>query len=74
MSLTRRTFLATAASASLGSVAYAQLRSRPEPITGPYRAAAEYSADRRGVSMLVMKKGEILFEHYPRPVGVDEAW
>lgn len=30
-----------------------------------FAAAARYSAERRGVSMLVMQEGEILFEDYP---------
>ena len=44
------------------------------PVTGPYAAAADYSAARRGVSMLVMRDGKILLEDYPRPGGPLEAW
>ena len=74
MKLTRRTFLSAAVATSLGSVAFAQPGSRPGFRTGAYRTAAEYSADRRGVSLLIMKDGEILFEDYPRSGGVDKHW
>jgi CubicO group peptidase (beta-lactamase class C family) len=70
MALTRRTFIATAAAASLTGGLRAQPPSRP----ASWRAAAEYSAARRGVSLLVMQNGEILFEDYPRGGGLDKAW
>ena len=39
-----------------------------------FPAAAGYSAERRGVSLLVMKRGEIIYEDYPNAGGVDRAW
>lgn len=39
-----------------------------------FRRAAEYSAERRGVSMLVMRGREILFEEYPNEGAQDAAW
>ena len=49
------------------------------PDTGPLdmtdlKAAAEYSADNGGVSMLVMVNGQIVFEDYPNEGAVDAAW
>jgi CubicO group peptidase (beta-lactamase class C family) len=69
MALNRRIFMASTA-ASISGIVHAQSRPRP----ASYRAAAGYSADRRGVSLLVMQDGEILFEDYPRAGGVDKAW
>lgn len=34
--------------------------------TRDFAAAADYSAQRRGVSLLVMQGGQVVFEHYPR--------
>ena len=70
MKMNRRAFLGTAAAVSLGAVARSQTPSRQ----AGYRAAAEYSAERRGVSMLVMQNGEILFEDYPRAGALELAW
>ena len=67
---TRRRFLGAATAASLSGLARAQ--SRPNPAS--FREAAAYSAGRRGVSLLVMQKHEILFEDYPGAGGVAEAW
>ena len=39
--------------------------------TGDYAAAAAYSAQRRGVSLLVMQGGRVLFEDYPRSSAGD---
>jgi CubicO group peptidase (beta-lactamase class C family) len=40
-----------------------------------YDAAAKYSAERFGVSLLVMQDGKTLFETYPAPDGgPDKAW
>lgn len=52
----RRVFLAGAA-ASVATPAFAQ--------SLDFRAAADYSAARRGVSVLVMHEGRITFEDYP---------
>ncbi len=63
--------------AGLGATALAGCASAKEivtGVTGPYAAAADYSASRRGVSLLVMKDGEVLFEHYPAPGGAAQGW
>jgi CubicO group peptidase (beta-lactamase class C family) len=39
-----------------------------------WRAAAAYSAQRRGVSMLVMQGGRVVFEDYPNEGGRERAW
>lgn len=39
--------------------------------TADYAAAAAYSAQRRGVSLLVMQGGQVLFEDYPRSSAGD---
>lgn len=39
-----------------------------------FRAAADYSAARRGVSLLVMQSGRIIFEDYPHAGGVERGW
>jgi CubicO group peptidase (beta-lactamase class C family) len=44
------------------------------PVTGPYAAAAEYSAKRRGVSLLIMQDGKVLFETYPDPGAPEKGW
>ncbi|MEZ5938147.1 MAG: serine hydrolase [Hyphomonadaceae bacterium] len=58
-----------------------EARTDPAPPAGAYgsgyQAAAKYSADRFGVSMLVMQAatGKILFEDYPAPDGgQDKGW
>jgi CubicO group peptidase (beta-lactamase class C family) len=38
-----------------------------------HKLAAEYSAGRRGVSLLVMVAGEVVFEDYPNGGGADRA-
>jgi len=68
MPASRRVFIVSAAAALSGAA-----HARP-PAAGPYAAAAEYSAQRRGVSMLVMRGGEVLFEDYPGDSGPDKAW
>ncbi len=62
MSITRRTVLAAGA-ASAAIPAFAQ--------DNTLRAAAAYSAERRGISMLVMRAGEVVFEDYPNGGGAD---
>lgn len=42
--------------------------------TSRYHRAGEYSADYGGVSFLVMKAGEIVYEDYPKNGGVEKAW
>ena len=68
--LSRRRFIGAVTAASLSGLARAQSRGAPSS----YKAAAAYSAERRGVSLLVMQDGEILFEDYPGAGGVDQAW
>jgi len=58
-----------------GGQARAQRPSRNLPAaTGPFAAAAAYSAERRGVSLLVMQDGKVLFENYPSPGGAAKGW
>lgn len=77
---TRRMLLASIGATALTGTACAQrLRDRrggadAPPVTGPYAEAAEYSAQRRGVSLLVMQDGKILFETYPDPGGPAKGW
>src|SRR5215813_1812178 len=69
----RRTFLTAAtASAILAPSARAQNSNFPG---FNFRAAAEYAAARRGVSLLVIRPhGEVLFEDYPNAGGPDKGW
>lgn len=62
----RRTFLASAAASSFAGPAHAQELS--------FAAAAAYSAQRRGVSFLVMRASEVLFEDYPNEGSAAHAW
>lgn len=64
--MNRRTLLAAGAAACLASPAQAQ--------QFDFAAAATYSAERRGVSLLVMRRGEILFEDYPNEGGAERGW
>lgn len=77
MNTSRRAVLAGAAAAAFSGAASAQgfRRKTPAPsYTGPYAAAAAYSGERRGVSLLVMKDGQTLFEDYPGAGGADKGW
>lgn len=49
-----------------GAAAWACVPTAGRARTGDYAAAAAYSAQRRGVSFLVMQGGRVLFEDYPR--------
>jgi CubicO group peptidase (beta-lactamase class C family) len=62
----RRAFCLTAAAASFATSARAQ--------DSRFAAAARYSAARRGVSLLVMQRGEIIFEDYPNEGGAARGW
>lgn len=64
--MNRRSFLAAGALALSAPPAFAQYRD--------FAAAAAYSAERRGVSMLVMQHGRIIFEDYPNEGGADRGW
>ena len=78
MAATRRSLIAGLGAATLAGAlagsAHAKKIVRACPVTGPFAAAADYSAERRGVSMLVMRDGKILLEDYPQPGGPLEAW
>ena len=67
---TRRRFLGAATAASLGGMARAQSR----PTAADFAEAAAWSAERRGVSLLVMRDGEVLFEDYPGAGSVGAGW
>lgn len=66
MAINRRSFLAAGAAACFVTPAAAQ--------TADFTAAAAYSAERRGVSMLVMRGGQIIFEDYPNEGGAARGW
>lgn len=66
MTWTRRFLLGAGAGLALSGPAQAQ------PLN--FTAAAAYSAQRRGVSLLVWRKGRVVFEDYPAPGGPDRAW
>ena len=77
MTSTRRTLLLSAGAAAFSGSACAQVfrnRTKPAPVAGPYGPAAEYAAARRGVSMLVMLDGKILFETYPNVGASEKGW
>jgi CubicO group peptidase (beta-lactamase class C family) len=65
--MNRRAFLAASAAAGLATPAAAQT-------VFNFDAAAAYSAARRGVSMLAMRQGEVIFEDYPNEGGVTRGW
>lgn len=62
----RRFFLAASAAACLATPAAAQRLD--------FTAAATYSADRRGVSLLAMRRGEVIFEDYPNQGSAARGW
>jgi CubicO group peptidase (beta-lactamase class C family) len=62
----RRTVLAGLAAAVLAPAARARALD--------FAAAAAYSAERRGVSLIVMQAGEILFEDYPGGGSIGAYW
>jgi CubicO group peptidase (beta-lactamase class C family) len=64
--MNRRAFLAASAAACLAAPATAQVVN--------FDAAAAYSAARRGVSMLTLRRGEVIFEDYPNEGGVTRGW
>lgn len=64
--MNRRSFVAASAAACLATPATAQELN--------FAAAAAYSAERRGVSMLAMRRGEVIFEDYPNGGGVTRGW
>jgi CubicO group peptidase (beta-lactamase class C family) len=64
--LDRRLFLASAAAVIAAP--------RPAEAVTRYQEAATYSAGRRGVALLVIERGRIVFEDYPNGGGADRAW
>ncbi len=62
----RRTFLAASIASCVATSARAQ--------SFDFDAAAAYSAARRGVSLLVMRRGDILFEDYPNEGAAARGW
>lgn len=66
--MNRRTFLTASAALALAPSAFA------EDIALHVNDAAAYSRARRGVSLLVMQRGRILFEDYPSPGAPDRGW
>jgi len=64
--MNRRSFLAAGAAACLATPANAQLPRLD--------AAAAYSAERRGMSLVVMQRGRVVFEDYPNGGGPDRGW
>lgn len=67
-------FVGTAGAQVLRNRQRNQQQQQPAEVTGPYGAAAAYAAARRGVSLLVMQGGKILFENYPGEGGVAKGW
>jgi CubicO group peptidase (beta-lactamase class C family) len=64
--MNRRAFLAASAAVCVAEPAFAQ--------RSGFSAAAAYSAERRGVSLLVMRRGETIFEDYPGEGGPTRGW
>lgn len=63
----RRSFLFASAATCIVTPALAQPRFN-------FAAAAAYSAERRGVSLMVVQAGQILFEDYPGEGGPERGW
>lgn len=64
--MNRRSFLTASAAACMAAPAFAQSLN--------FDAAAAYSAERRGVSLLVLRRGEVVFEDYPNEGGATRGW
>jgi CubicO group peptidase (beta-lactamase class C family) len=64
--MNRRSFLIASAATCLAAPARAQVLS--------FEAAAAYSGERRGVSLVAMRGGEIVFEDYPNEGGAARGW
>jgi CubicO group peptidase (beta-lactamase class C family) len=63
--MNRRTFMAACAAIAFSAPARAQ---------HAFAAAAAYSSERRGVSLLIMRGGRIVFEDYPNQGGPERGW
>ncbi len=66
-------FLAIALITSVGCTAKAQVKA-PMGEQQRYKLAAEYSAEYRGLSVLVMKGDKIVFEEYQNGHSADRPW
>ena len=66
MLMNRRSFLAASAALCLPTPASAQALN--------YEAAATYSAQRRGVSLVIVRRGERWFEDYPNEGSAGRGW
>lgn len=64
--MNRRSFFVGGAALAAAPAAFAQ--------SFDFAAAAAYSAARRGVSLLVMQRGRVLFEDYPNQGGAERGW
>ncbi len=62
----RRTFLAANVAACVAAPAFAQSLT--------FAAASAYSAARNGVSLLVMRRGEIIYEDHPNGGAPERGW
>lgn len=67
--MNRRSFLAAGAAAAAFSLARPALAQ-----SASLEAAAAYSAERRGVSLLIMQRGRVVYEDYPNEGGADRGW
>lgn len=67
--MNRRSFLAANAALALCAVAPPALAQSDALST-----AATYSAERRGVSLVIMQRGRLVFEDYPNEGGADRGW
>lgn len=65
--MNRRSFLLASAGACFAAPAVAQPRFN-------FEAAAAYSAERRGVSLMVVQGGQIIYENYPGEGGAARGW
>ncbi|MBL8548916.1 MAG: beta-lactamase family protein [Hyphomonadaceae bacterium] len=65
----RRTFMAGA-----GALAVAPFTLASGAFAANYEAAARYSAERRGVSLIVVRRGAAVFEDYPNGGGAERGW
>jgi CubicO group peptidase (beta-lactamase class C family) len=66
--MNRRAFLLAAAATAFAPPA------RADDVTLHFNAAADYSRPRRGVSLVAMHRGEIVFEDYPNGGSADRGW
>lgn len=66
--MNRRRFLAASAALALAPQA------RAEAASLRLNEAAAYSRPRRGVSLLVMQNGRVIFEDYPQPGAPERGW